>query len=345
MKKILFVALLSITLFSCGDKKENQTQDTAQVKAGDSLLTVKDNNPPKDITLKYQLKQGQHFKYQLVSKNVTLQTIVADSTNSQKMEQNFTYNFDMNVQDVSDDVMDIKVNITSIKFDADAGNGQSLKYQSGTKMDSLERVKFSEFEIMLNTPFYISLDDKGEITDFYKTDKIVNNFINLQGLKDSATTEMKKQIGNNLTEGILRPLLSQIFRKLPEKNLSIDSSWSVTYPTQMPPFEITNTAKYTVKDFQKLNEDRLAVINADLSITSKGKNKVSDRGVNYDFEKPESSGSGKIYFNLTKGLIQQSKTSTKLKTSAEMSVPNSPRGPMKAKNTNYVENTYIVELL
>lgn len=344
MKKIIFLLLLSFVFFSCGEKKNN-TPETDKTKSNNSLTMVKDNTPPGNISLNYQLKKGQHIAYQLVNKSSTSRTVIADSTNTQKAEQNVTYKIDMDVLDVDNNVMDIKINISSIKADINM-DGQKLSYQSGNNLDESTKMRFADFETLVNTPFNISLASDGEINEFYKVDKVINKFLNFRRVpKDSITENMKKQVQFNIVEGALRPLLSQIFRKLPDKKLSLDSSWTNIYSSQLPPFEMKNTAKFKLIDFQKLENDRLAVIDAGLQTTSKGKNKFTNRGINYNVKNPESTGNGKIYFNLSKGLLQQSNTNTSIKITTDISAPTSPRGPIKAKTIDQTENTYSVQLL
>ena len=139
--------------------------------------------------------------------------------------------------------------------------------------------------------------------------------------------------------------MAQIFRILPKHNVGIDSLWTNTYISQIGVFEVTNTAKYKLTGFEKLDDERLAVIDAGLDIKSKGKEKATEKGINYEFKKPEATGSGTIYFNINKGCIEKSKTTTTLKMSLKMNMPKSPRGPMKATRNDYIENTNILELL
>jgi uncharacterized protein (UPF0333 family) len=344
MKNLILLLFISLIFAGCGEKKVNQTPEAAKQQTGNSSI-VKDNAPPKQVNLSYKLLAGQHFSYQLINGNSSSQTLVTDSARTQKMEQTITYKIDMNVEGVEDNVMDIKINISSVKVDAEMG-GRRITYHSGGNLDSARKLGLIDMETLANSPFNIRLNPDGDIAEFYKVDKLINKFLDMQNIKkDTVTSDQKKQVQYNIVEGALRPLLSQVFRKLPGKTLGLDSSWVVTYPSQVPPFELTNKAQFKVVDFNLLGIDKLVAIDASLSVTSKGQNKVSNRGINYNFKNPESSGGGKIYFNISRGLIQQSKTNTSLKISADMTIPSSPKGPMKAKNSSSVMNSYEVQLL
>ncbi len=346
MKNLIILIIASLLLISCGkndkpvEKKIGDKPDTSGV-----LNVSKDDAPPANINLTYQLKKDNSYVYRLTSLSTTLQNVISDSTMKNTIKQSITYVFKMDVNDVeTDNVMDIKINIQSVKLDATA-NGHKYKYESGAKLDSTERLRYVEYEAVLNNPFSIRLDPKGEILEVYRLEKIVNKFLSIQGVLDSVTTAQKKEFQTSIAETAIKPLLQQIFRILPSKNVGKDSVWSNQYGTRLSVFDVTNIAKYKLKDFAKLEDNRLAVIDAGLEIIAKGKNKVSEKGVNYDFKTPEATGSGTIYFDLTKGCVVKAKTTSKLRMSMTMQMPKSPRGPMKATRNDYVENTNVLELL
>src|SRR5690606_12071726 len=111
----------------------------------------------------------------------------------------------------------------------------------------------------------------------------------------------------------------QIFRQLPKKSVSVDSSWKFNQPkSKLMVFETDNTTTYKMKSLEKLNNERLAVIDAGLISKFSGNSKLTDRGISYNFEKPKTYADGKIYFNLDKNVIQRSKTLTNLKISYTM---------------------------
>jgi hypothetical protein len=191
------------------------------------------------------------------------------------------------------------------------------------------------------------MSPKGEILEIYRVDKIVDKYLDIQGLKDSVNAEQKRQFQGNISEGALKPLLQQIFRSLPSNKVAKDSAWHFDYPSRMGVFDIQNIAQYKLVNFEKLqsNDNRLAVIEAGLQIVSKGKNKVSQGGVDYDFKKPEAQGSGKIYFNVVKGCVQNSKTSTKMQMSVTVKTSRGPRGPMKAVRNDNIQTTNLLQLI
>lgn len=343
MKKSLFLLFIVALIISGCGKKENEGGNPAgdgKVDTTGVLNTTKDNNPPHDIKLTYQLKKGEHYSFRMTSVTSNSQSIIADSSMSQKMHRTITYLFDMNVDDVdSDNIMDIKINVKSIKLDADAG-GQKLSYQSGNKLNEKDRQTFLEYEALINSPFTVRMDPQGEILEIYHVDRVANKLLDLQKIRDSVTSEQKKQLQQSISEGALKPMVQQIFRVLPKHQISIDSTWNFSQPSQLGVFTVQNITKYKLAGFEMKDDQRLALIEAGLDIVAKGKNKFTERGVDYDFKTPQADGTGKIYFNVAKGCIQYAKTKVSLKTSMTMKAQNK-----KATRNDMLETTNIIELL
>ncbi|MGE5497791.1 MAG: DUF6263 family protein [Syntrophothermus sp.] len=346
MKNIFVLLFISLFVFGCGKKEENKpaaaANDTSSV-----LKTVPDDAPPADVDLVYTLKKDQHLSYKLTSTSSQTQSVVSDTTLKQLAKQTVTYLIDMDVREVdNDNVMDIKATIKWAKLDGEA-NGQKVSYESGKLQDPKELARYVDYEAVLNNPFYFRMNPKGEILEVYRVDKIVDKYLEIQGIKDSVNNEQKRQFQGNISEGALKPLIQQVFRTLPKNKVAKDSTWHFDYPSRMGVFDIKNIAQYKLVNFEKMqnNDNKLAVIEAGLQIVPKGKNKVSDRGIDYDFKNPEAQGSGKIYFNVTKGCVQNSKTSTKMKMSVTVKTSKGPRGPMKAVRNDDMETTNSLQLI
>jgi uncharacterized lipoprotein YehR (DUF1307 family) len=212
-------------------------------------------------------------------------------------------------------------------------------------MDSTEKQKFPEYESLLNNPFNLRVGKHGEIIDIYKTDKIINKFLSMRGLLDSLTAQEKIMAQQDLTNRSIKPLLAQIFREVPEHKMAIDSTWS--YKRESMPivvFQVDYENLYKVEKLEMLGDEMLAVINGTVKTKVSGKQTFSERGINYQFEKPVTTAGGKIYFNLNKGLIQKSRAQTNLKNSYTMEMP-TPEGVKKASAKEVSSNVNVIELL
>ena len=348
MKKLIALALLLIPLFiGCNKSEEPKKEEKALSTTFDSsdIKTVPMTEASfSSIDLRYTLKKGNEYHYRLTSITDDDQSIVADTSVSQKIKQALTYLLKLSVKDIDKDgVMEIEFIFNSVKLDA-SGNGQSFSYESGSTLSEDEKSRYADYEAIINNPFTARIAPKGEILEFFRTDRIANKLLELKGLQDSVSLEEKKMLQQQISEGALRPLLTQIFRKLPDQQVKKDSAWTLTNaPAQLPFFEMTNSIKFKIIGFEKYNENNLAVIDAGLSSTYK----ISERAkqAKVTVKSPSYSGEGKIYFNLSKGLVERSKTNLYLRIEMSMMAPNRTGGMQKVTQKQYTKTTNILELL
>jgi len=348
MKKLLVLSLLILPLFIGCNKNEDPK------KEGKALATTFDSSDIKTVPitdgslstveLKYSLKKGSEYQYRLTSITDDDQSIKADTSISQKIKQTLTYMLKLSVKDVDKDgVMEIEFTFTSVKLDA-SGNGKTFTYQSGSKLSAEEMTRYSDYEAIINNPFTARVAPKGDILEFFRTDRIANKILELKKMQDSVSLEEKKMLQQQISEGALRPLLTQVFRKLPDHQVKKDSVWALTNPpAQLPFFEMTNTIVFKLSSFEKYNDNNLAVIDA--SLTSQYK--ISERATQakVTVKSPSYSGEGRIYFNLTKGLVEKSRTNLFLTIEMSMNAPSRTGGMQKVTQRQYTKTTNILELL
>lgn len=316
MNKLLIILIAGLILFGCGgQKKEEKPQQKDQFAIDSSgLKTVPVENPNQQYYLRFKLAKGTTYNFRLTAISKDDQTISSkDTTLNQTINQTMIYNVGLNVTDIdADSTMEIKAEISSIKVDGNAGE-QQLHYQSGVTKDTAEIDKFAQYESLVKNPFSVRVSKYGELLDIFRADGIVNKLLKIRGYSDSLKTEEKASLKNDITEGVLKPLLSQIFRKLPENKVAKDSSWNLVQPpSQMMVFQVQNTSVFKITGTKKLGDEIIADIDAGLKTKISGNNKVSQQGVNYEFQNPKTSGGGIIYFNVSRGLIQKTKISTSI---------------------------------
>ena len=343
------MVLVISALLIIGCKKESEKPIQEQDKYAADTATVKTvelSNQNELFSINYKLTKGKDYKYRLTNIAENTQTISAnDTTVSQRVKQTITYLINLNVLDIDiDSIYEVTFNISSVKLEADA-NGQRFYFESNTSTDSLDRLRYSEYIAVRNNPFNIRVSKTGEIVEIYKADKIINEFLKLKGAADSLSSAEKDFLKKDMIERALKPIVIQIFRQLPDKMMGKDSSWTnVQEPTKLMVFDLQNTSTYKVKSLEVLNNEKLVVIDAGLKTKISGKNKVTERGATYVFNKPTTSAEGIIYFNLVKGCVQKSKTNSRISISYSMEIP-TPKGLEKGNQTESVLNTNILELL
>lgn len=345
MNKLILIIFAAFILYSCGDKNNEQKTEGQKDKFAFDTTDIKTTpveNPDQMFFMRYKLQKGNTYNFRLTAISTDDQTISSkDTTLSQSMNQTMIYNMKFTPTLIdADSTMEIETVITSIKMDGAVGN-EPVHYQSGVTKDSADVSKYAQYESLLQNPFEIRISKVGELLDLFRTDKIVNKLLDIRGYTDSLKSDEKATLKNDISEGLLKPMINQVFRKLPVEKVAKDSTWKVEQPTtQLMVFQAQNTSIFKITGIESLEGDLIADINAGLETKTTGKNKLTDRGVNYEFQKPVTSGEGKIYFNLTKGLVQK----TKLKTSITLSFDMESRG-QKGSKKEVISNTNILEYL
>ena len=345
MKKLILILLTGLLLFGCGENTKEQkpdeqkdqfTFDTTEIKA------TPVDNPTQSFYLRYKLEKGESYNFRLTAISRDEQTItMKDTTMNQKMDQTMIYNMKFTPNEVdADSTMQMEAVITSIKVDGIFGD-QPVHYQSGTTVDSADIDKYVQYESLVKNPFDIRVSKLGELLDIYRADKIVNKLLDIKGYADSLKADEKANLKNDIVEGMLKPMLSQVFRKLPVQKMSKDSIWKVEQPAaQLLVFQAKNTSFFKITGIEKLDGDLIADVKASLETKISGKNKLSDRGINYEFNQPETTGGGKVYFNISKGLVQKTKLFTSVTTSFKMESQG-----QKGSKKEIISNTNILEYI
>lgn len=331
MKRLLLLLFISILVVSCG-KSSNENGVPEKVDIG-----------KEPVSLVYKFKRGDKFTYKMKTIASQGQSMKTDTTLTSEISQTVEYVFDFDVVDVdADKIAELNVTINDVKVDASA-NGKKFSFKAGQKLQGEELKNFFEYQAMHQVPFRIRVNKIGEVVEVTRTNKIVDNMLKLQGIADSVSAQEKLQFQSNLNEGALKPLVQQFFRRVPEKKVNVDSTWTFDYPSNLMVYKIDNKTTYKVTEFQKINDQIVAKVNLNLQVKWEGKNKMTDRGVNYTFGEPKISGQGELLFNVDRGLLQKSDTNTKLEINILMEA-NQPR-PMKATRKDFTINTNSIELV
>ncbi len=348
MKKIIVIFISAIILFGCGEKKEQKSAaENGKNNFGLSSAKIK-SAPAENIDgtylMHYNFEKGKTYKYKMTAVSEDNQSIhVKDTVLNQNVNQNITYLISFEPKEIdSDSVTELSCNITSIQLDADA-NGQKFNYESNTSLDSTSQNRYAQYACLVNNPFGVRVSKQGEVLEVFRVDKIVNKFLTIKGYADSVTTAEKDAMRKDMAEGSLKPLINQLIRKFPDHPVGKDSTWSVKQqPEPFMIFTLNNTTTFKITNLQKQNENKLAVIDANMNSNVTGKTTSSQRGVDYKFKKPKAAGNGQFYFNITDGVIQHAKTYTEMNIEFSMEA-STPQGKQKGSRSETVKNTYTIE--
>jgi Family of unknown function (DUF6263) len=355
MKKyllILLTILFALTVLQCSNDNENkEVKEKLETEVNEfdstdlptsNIETPVENN---SFSLAYNFDEGESFRYRLTTLSYSERNIKTDTLMSNVFDQKIIRIINFKTVSVENDsIADVECNVTNVKVDADM-NGERMTYQSGESMDSSKQRKFIEYEGLINNPFNFKITRYGELLDIYKVENVTDRYLELSGIKDSVKIEEKAVFQNEIIKNLIIPLLVQIFRELPTQNLEVESTWDkVMEPAPVMVYKLQYTNHYKITDLEMLNNDRIAIINGNATTSVEGESKLSNNGINYTFQKPISKASGRIFFNLDKGMVQKSKTKTYLEIKYDMEMP-SAQGILKGNSTELMKNDNILELL
>ncbi len=349
LKYILVLIISGLTLISCGDKNNEQekTLTDKEKYSYDStdLKTEGLDNSGKPFLIEYKFKKDDKVVYRLTTISNNSQTITMDTTISNGVTQKIIYLIDFVVKEVDEDgSIEAEIKINSLKLEASA-NGQTFNFEAGKDVDSAKTHQFAEFQSLYNNPFSVRFNKKGDVLEVFKADKISNKFMELKGVLDTISINDKNLVRQDLINGVLTPLITQIVRKVSDKEVYTDSTWQLKQaPIPLMVYQIDYTNTYKLESVEKLDNNRVAVIDAGIDFKYSGQSKVNQGNVFYSFQKPISTAEGKIYFDVDRGIQIKSRTKTKLEISYTMEA-NTPQGNQKGSRKDIISNTNILELL
>jgi len=328
--KLIF-AVLMIYVYSCGDKKDDKTNNQNNQTTD---LIKKDSISGKDkVQLKYVVKKGDKFNYKMVAKTSNKEKSPATEDKEVKQDNEINYYYSKEVTDVDGSgIISYKVNFDSISITSQMEE-QSIKYNSNVNDSIKQNPAFMQYNAVINNPFYMRVNPNGEISDVYGLEKIYENLF--KSLGDTLKEADKQTIKESFGEESIKEILQQEYQICPKDPVTVDSSWTKSFTTAILFFEVVNNAKYTLKSIDDKDGQKITNIEAVLNVEFKNK-EVKERGMKIAIENSETSGSGKIALNLNRGCVTNKETTTTLKLDLKLSAQGQSAKSMQGVTTNLI---------
>jgi len=329
MKKLILLLLPILFLaVGCGESGDKPGEiDMAAIDTTSTFSPVP-AEAPKDAKykLQYKLEVGKTYLYKYTRLVSEEQKISADTVMAQKVTEKRNYIFKVVPQSIeSDGTMELAFTVEDISIDADA-NGKKVVYKGGDEVDSSKKKQFVEFIALHKATFNVQLKPSGEIVEIFKSNKIADKMLEI-GANGPIAENEKKEFYTAFIENYLKPLVMQVFKVFPEKELAKDSSWALNLPPMnFEIFTLNSTHNYKVNGFQKNQDDFLVVIDA--SLMSNAVPTPAAKQNKVDLKKTAYSGSGKQYFNTDKSVLQKSATTVSMALEFSLPLPNQRTGKM-----------------
>jgi hypothetical protein len=331
----LVLVVLMVYVYGCGDKKDDKINKDNKTTTD---LVKKDSISGKEkLTLKYNVKKGDIFRYKMIAKTSNMEKSPATENKEVSQNNEINYFYSKEVTDVDGGgIISYKVNFDSILITSSMAD-QNIKYNSNVNDSIKQNPAFMQYNAVINNPFYMRVNPNGEISDVYGLEKVYETLFKSLGdtLKEADKQTIKEQFG----EESIKEILQQEYQIAPKDPVAVDSSWTKAFSTAVLFFEVVNNAKYTLKSIETKDGQTLANIEALLNVEFKNK-EVTEKGMKVAIENSETGGSGKITVNLNKGCVSFKETSTNLKLVLKLSAQG-----QTANSTQGVTTNLIVQLL
>ena len=329
--KLLF-ALLIVYMVGCGKKNDDKTTTNDSTKTNVTDFIKKDSVSGKEkVQLKYVVKKGDVFRYKMVAKTSTSETSPATENKEVKQENEINYYYNKEVNEVDQNgIASYKVRFDSISISSVMGD-QNIKYNSNINDTIKSNPAFIQYNAVINEPFFIRVSGEGEITDVYGLEKIYDNLFKAFG--DTLKEEDKAAIKESFGKESIKEILQQEYQIFPKQEVMTDSSWIKSYNTQILFFDVVNNAKYTFKGLEDKDNQKIANIEAVLNVEFKSK-EATQKGMKIKVENAQTSGTGKVTFNLNKGCVRTKETSTNLKIDLNLSAQGQSAKSLQGVTTN-----------
>jgi hypothetical protein len=324
-------------LSSCGDKKDDKTKDGKMDTVSASLVKKDSLTGKEKVSLRYVVRKGDKFAYKLVAKTSNMEKSPATEDKEVKQENEINYFYTKEVTDVDGaGIITYKTQFDSITISAKMDT-QSVHYNSNINDSMKLNPAFFQYNAVIKEQFYMRVSPQGEITDVYGLEKIYENLF--KALGDTLKEEEKNTIKESFGKESIKEIMQQEYQICPKEEIMQDSSWVKSFTTGVLVFEVVNNAKYTFKGLEQKDGQTLANVEAMLNVEFKNK-EAKERGMTLKLENSETSGSGRITMNLTRGCVSRKETSTNLRLHIRLSA-----GSQSAKSEQGVSTNLIVTLL
>lgn len=328
----LLFALLIVYAAGCGKKSDDKTNTNDTTKTVTTNLISKDSASGKDkVQLKYVVKKGDVFRYKVVAKTSTSENSPATEGKDVKQDNEINYYYNKEVNDVDQSgIASYKVKFDSITISSKMGD-QNISYNSNVNDTVKSNPAFIQYNSVINEPFFIRVSPEGEISDIYGLEKIYDNLFKAFG--DTLKEDDKNSIKETFGKESIKEILQQEYQIFPKQQVMVDSSWIKSYNTQILFFDVVNNAKYTLKGLEDRDNQKFANVEAVLNVEFKSK-EATQKGMKIKVENSETTGSGKVAFNINRGCVKTKETTTTLKIDLNLSAQGQSAKSKQGVTTN-----------
>lgn len=317
--KHLLLLLLSVVSFSAcqqagsGAKASDARVDSATQAIDDAMLTAEDRGPSvtldAPVMLLYRMKPGDSFGYSIENiEDVTIMQDTIPTINHQVIR--WWYRFEV-VEAAPGGGARLRAHCDRVMFEGKydgPGGAQAMQYDSREKNTYDIEKRFAQYNAPVHTPFMISVEKDGRISDISNLRDVVRNY-----LKDDYRTTKSDQLAaieRDYADSGIKAVLQLAFQKLADTPVGKDSTWTLVRPDKIGYLAVRSIASYGVRDVINSPRGTLAHIDAEITSEYVGA-KTMDTGQGMATMNEFSvQGKGGTVFNLDAGRVQRRRLRT-----------------------------------
>lgn len=258
---------------------------------------------PKKVELGFNVKQGEKYKVQQSIEQKIVQTLEAQSLESnQNIKMGYTYDVtavdDKGVATITTTFDSVSVTIT--------GNGENLQYDS-TKAENSNDPLATVYGGIIGKSLTMRIDKQGNVLELQGVDKLMEDLINNLNIENpQEKQQILKALEQNFGDEALKESFSKVTKVYPPASTKVGDSWEDTQTLNMG-YPITISNKYTLKEEQG---DFLTIdMNSDIKTSSAEPMDMMGIRARYDLS---GSQTGSFKLNKNSGIAESGNSTQKM---------------------------------
>ncbi len=326
---IVIIAMFTVSMvsmMSCGDNENNGTTG-----GKNSDLYIKDDAGER-VKLVLKPTEGDTLRYKMVAKTTATETLPTPQGDQEvKSSEDITYYYTQIVDRVEESIVTYKVKFDSVQAVTSItsqDSSLSVTYNSNVQDSIHNMAQFVKYNSIIGENFYVRVSAQDSVLELYGMEKIYDKISANSG-------DTLREEGKMILKESLKSELQQQFQKFPVNNeIARDSSWGLSYETNLMVFPAKNILNYKLVDITK-NENGDVLITLDASLTLELiKKEVSDQNQKLSVNSVNATGTGKVVINLTQGYTVSKQTQTNVDLDMKISAGGQSADPKQSLQTN-----------
>lgn len=324
---IVMFTVSMVSMMSCGDN-ENKNNNTDGKNAD---LYIKDDTGER-VKLVLKPTEGDTLRYKMVAKTTATETLPTPQGDQEvKSSEDITYFYTQVVDRVEESTVTYKVKFDSVQAVTSISSKDSslsVTYNSNVQDSIHNMAQFVKYNSIIGEFFYVRVTAQDSVLELYGMEKIYDKISTNSG-------DTLREDGKMILKESLKSELQQQFQKFPVNNeIARDSSWGLSYETNLMVFPAKNILNYKVIDIKEdENGDIIVTIDASLTLELI-KKEVSDQNQKLSVNSVNASGTGKVVINLTQGYTVSKQTQTNVDLDMKISAGGQSANPKQSLQTN-----------